>query len=317
MFTYQNYNDVSCIYHYRLNMRIIKPLNIRNIIKEEIELLDETYDSIKEISTLSNEIIKEVSGQNLETINKYRELRHIYGLSISQLSGNPKFKDLKGLINRLNLYILFEPKEGTVRGNYSVYKYKDKRSFNLRHEREITVYYDFDELYEKIQMLFSNKDKITHNELYYAMFSEFNDTLIHELQHAYDDYRSRGMAYKTKEHSKYQKKYESEINDKLQDVAFKKFEKYKDYLNLPHEIWARFTQTINDIHLAGLDFKEDENGKTSFHEYMHPFNEVLSKFKNSFVGYEHLNDDMKKRLIRKLSQFWHIENDILRSKKNG
>jgi len=44
---------------------------------------------------------------------------------------------------------------------------------------------------------------------------------------------------------------------------------------------------------------------------MIPLKNVIGRFRGNFHGYQVLKDKTKKRLIRKVSQFWHIEQSKL------
>lgn len=294
-------------------MKILYPLNIINLIKEEIELIDETYTSIQEVKKLGNELLKNVALNNLEIIKKDGQFKYLYGLHLKNVNNIMDYKDLRGFINRLNVYISFVPKDGSGdKGEYSVIKYKTKEKFKHQDEREINIYYDYNYIKDKIEDKLQIKgDNFTDHDLYLILYNEMYSTIIHELQHAYDDYRSRGMSYNTKEFNKYREKYMSQIANNFHQKTIDNYEHLKDYYNLPHEIWARFTQTIHDIKFMDLDFPEDENGNMYMKYNMYPIKDIVKKFTNKFNGYSVLTDKMKRKLINKVVQFWHYEQERL------
>lgn len=61
----------------------------------------------------------------------------------------------------------------------------------------------------------------------------YRSTLVHELQHAYDHFRSNGKYTNDKKSRNYYKNF----NAMVDDMSNKNFLKY---LKLPHEYWARF-----------------------------------------------------------------------------
>lgn len=73
------------------------------------------------------------------------------------------------------------------------------------------------------------EDKPMNNltNLYSYLKKNYQNILIHELQHAFDDMRSKGQTFKDKQSQKY---YNSKIKTDY------------DYLKLPHEVWARFAE---------------------------------------------------------------------------
>jgi hypothetical protein len=90
---------------------------------------------------------------------------------------------------------------------------------------------------------------------------------------------------------------------------YDKHEFAKKYLNLQQEIWARFSETMNRVRFSEADFAKTADGKDYFKSTMKPFDRVYKEFKYSFNGFHVLSKNAKNRLVRKLSQFWHIEEE--------
>jgi hypothetical protein len=105
--------------------------------------------------------------------------------------------------------------------------------------------------------------------------------LMHELQHAYDEFRSKEKYIETKEYKKYIKKASPDDTKNTLNL----------YLNIPHEIWARFTTTASDINMKDKSF-----------------NEVWNLFKNEFWGYDVLKPKIKERLSKALYKFYIEQN---------
>lgn len=154
----------------------------------------------------------------------------------------------------------------------------------------------------------------TSDDLYFSIYNDLISTTIHELQHAYDGYRSKGKSF-NKQNSDYIERREKAYTLKSKEELEKEDRDFlnnltDEYLNFPHEINARFSQAIKEMDFTKL-IKNDD-GKYIFS--MHPLQEVVNSFKLYFKGYNILTTENKKRLIRKVSQFWHFEKERITQK---
>lgn len=124
-----------------------------------------------------------------------------------------------------------------------------------------------------------------------VLYKTYYSTLIHELQHVYDDYLSDGKVFKTKKTEIYNDKIKKGILD-------------FDYYDLPHEINARFTQAINNMNFFNVNYDvetdTDTVTKKTFQEAKKYFEEYAMKH------YDILDDKIKKRLIKRLYQYWEL-----------
>ncbi len=153
-------------------------------------------------------------------------------------------------------------------------------------------------------------------DFYSKLYYEFYTSLVHELQHSYDDYRSGGMAYNTPENEKYRKKYLQKSDNNVSRSQINDLESYREYLNLPHEIWARFSQAMIKVRFYTWDYDKSNDKQIIY--TMYPLNQVLKDFRYAFDNFKVLSPEMQKRLYRKVSQFWHIEQEkINKINKNG
>lgn len=109
---------------------------------------------------------------------------------------------------------------------------------------------------EKIYSMYSYQDEIAPSKILHSfarlMLTGVESVLIHELQHIVDNHRSKGKFDDDPRSNAYYKKY-SGSSDFDTERAFQ-------YLNLPHEYWARFSQFIKKINF--LD-KSDQVKKYS------------------------------------------------------
>ncbi len=228
--------------------------------------------------------------------------------------GTPyEFDELKDFIENTNIiYEAVNRNNDGVRGNLSrTIKYSDSM------KRQVFVEDTLNELSKLKKEKSDDFGEFDDVEIYTHIFRKFFSTTLHELQHAYDNYRSKGKSF-NKQTPEYRDKLNksSELKDKreLKDEEREFMKKLShQYLNFPHEINARFTQTIKDIAFSDL-VNNDEGG---WRFKMNSLRNVIIKFKSSFNGWNILSDKDKKRLIRKLSQFWHLEKERLDSKNKS
>ena len=111
-------------------------------------------------------------------------------------------------------------------------------------------------------------------------------TIIHELEHSWDNYRSKGKFARTKSAGEYFK----ELNKKVPDLK----RENELYLRSAHEMSSFFVSAVNS-----LNFFYGKN-ETDFK----PFSVIYDEFKDAYEGYKFLGPDEKKRLARKFSQYY-------------
>ena len=128
-----------------------------------------------------------------------------------------------------------------------------------------------------------------------SLGSAIRNILIHELQHAYDDFRSNGNYANDKK----SKNYYKNLNYKpLSPGAVMDDKTRQIYLTLPHEYWARFSEFATKRYMGGS------------------FDQILKTFKQTFSGYNLLSDNVKNRLQKALYKFWDEKNNNNKVKEN-
>lgn len=133
--------------------------------------------------------------------------------------------------------------------------------------------------------------------------------LLHELQHVYDDWRSKGKYVDTRDTDVDRIDFSSiEDGTATEEERVKIGQNYKKYLNLKHEVDARFTQAINKITFYYLDFDKSIEYNKDYYE-MKSFDDVKKQFNRNFHGYIHLSDKDKRRLLSKLGKFYILETE--------
>ena len=260
------------------------------------KIIKESYDDIQEIEKLAIEILRFISDRNIGLIYElFRDMDLFDNLKenikfdkyinyIDKIVDSNKFKKIKNFIDNKNLIFYFCDKDfGDIDGEY-------RKSKNW-----IRIYAHRDEFYEVVEdfkediLDINNKSIMSIYRLMYDIMEEsFKDLIVHELQHAYDDFRSDGKFVIHKKTQDFFRKQQEKGNHNIDTK-----EEYKNYLNLPHEMWARFSETITKFNKH--DWKED-------------FIYVLKGFRKNFKGYKFLNEKDKKRLIKALYKYYNLKN---------
>lgn len=282
------------------------------------EVIEEDYKSNAEIKELANQTLLELAKANYDYVERQSNLAEYQdGIKLflavtlnAVYHENPdKFPLLREFLLKSNVIVNVRPEKDThTKGDYVANEDGDYRFGKLRY---INLY--FDESFSKKMAFDSRKttdagDKVNYHDLYFPMFNTFNSTLMHELQHAYDDFRTNSKIFKTKQTADYRNKYffaGQEINFNPE----KETEKHNAYLIQPHEIWARFTQAIHDAKFYKVDFKGDTIQYTMF-----PIEQAIHSFISHMKGFELLDKETQRRLIRKTAQFWHEDNEKVKEK---
>ncbi len=132
-------------------------------------------------------------------------------------------------------------------------------------------------------------------DIYYLLYGLHN-TLIHELQHAYDDYRSDG---------KYVKKgYNNEI------------ENLEAYYRSDHELNAHFTDIISSMEFYTTDFEETptslDDGIVIVIRKINDFDIIKQNFIKNFEGWSYLTEDIKKKMLRQLGKYYIMVNEKIK-----
>ena len=234
--------------------------------------------------------------------------KRIDAISIDEISSKHlgKFDELKHFIIDMPLFVFFKEVDRIkVKGQFSLTTMNNE----INHS-EISLYYKED--FIKSLNMYLREGSMDEVRLSVILKNEFYDTLLHELQHAYDAFRSMGKALKKdKEYLKSKDKELDILSKKDMSEEDKKFlgDLHTKYLNLPHEINARFTQAINKIKFFEYDIVDKRKGELEEVYKLIPLREVIEKFKKKFIGWDLLSDKYKRKLIRKVSQFWHYEKE--------
>lgn len=243
-------------------------------------ILNETFKSINELDKLSNDL---------------------YKLIISELYNKQSYKiSIIKPFNKVNIDNYTEIKEFIL----SDFLKELTTSYN----KNTRAYYDH--INKKINISLLKKGDL--NNIQDLHFTHYNilSSLLHELHHVYDDYRSNGYTTSNKEHKKDVKERERiNLSSQLgKDVSDDIHKHLKYHLNLRHEKDARFTEAITKVSFYDKDYEEtltsDIDGNVIVRYFMKDFKDVKKDFINRYDSFNYLNNKNKKDIINKLGKYY-------------
>ena len=284
-------------------------------------VINETYRSVQELKKLTDDILYEVASKNYPDYQRNNTFGYIYGIHLGDMDAT-RYREIGDFVENHNVQVYFIPyKKSDVdintktKGTYLLPSVTNKKDYKTGFGREINVYYNYNEMKNAVDNMLKEKDAEGKNfnvtDIYSKFSSRLHMTLLHELQHAYDEYRSKGMAFQSKQSLSFEKKYpqKAATDTKMEELA--ELNKFKSYSNLPHEIWARFTQAVTKVSFFDVDMDISEN---YFIYKMNPLHSVAKKFTTYFENWRLLPEKMKWTLIKRVSQFWHHEQERMKEK---
>lgn len=149
------------------------------------------------------------------------------------------------------------------------------------------------------------------------LFSMYAPHFVHEMQHAYDDWRSDGKALKDAAYAGMTPRaneLSKKVRDSLSEEESAFIDEYsKRYLNLEHEVDARFASAMHKLKFCEWDF----NASLDKHVYVYklmPFEQALRKFKLAMSNFGVLTAEQRKRILQKFGQFYEIERTFVAQK---
>lgn len=263
---------------------------MKNIISKLLResLLDEDFDSTNEILELSEEIF--IFYCKILTVDT-KDFEKFPIIEPFSLFIKGDYTVLSDFINEYELLFNFERLSNGARGIF--------RQRKTRNGGMITISRGGGKLTRAVKTAMNIKnfnDRFEH--IYYkAHDSAVISVIVHELQHAYDAWRSGGKFTHSKE--TFTHKDDKIKGEKSYDSL------YKSYLKLPHEISARFEQAIKDIKFNERDWDNNRKFKITT-----PWDSIYKSFKLTFNGWEDMTPKIQKNLTRRLSQYYHKYDDL-------
>lgn len=202
---------------------------------------------------------------------RYEATRDIEVIDQADSGLNPKTKKITKI------------KKGDILYIQSIRPLKDTDAHSVV-ELEDDAYYGIDalELFDKdiklLKQIPPTFDKSILGRIYkhnvVDLLNQRYTTIVHELTHMIDDYQSDEKALSKKAKHK---------------------DDYKEYLRLPHEINARYTQTVShqDLIDQKVNYPSHGHGRGGFEEY-------VREFKHKFIGWHDIDEKDRKHLIKRL-----------------
>lgn len=273
---------------------------MKGLIKQ---LLREDMNTHAELQNLADSVFMTTIRYFVsETIDKKSTLNILDRVQdmFSKINRN-KYLNLSDFVNEYNLGFRYSGSLGSL-GDFVAH---------TESSGDIIIRYELAKMQREIEgVVFPilKSGKQINQEIYNQMCNQVHgrlydrkvlSTILHELQHAYDSWRSQGMFMASKRGYDYDKEYGNlpkgtPITQKQRD----------DYDKLEYEINARFTQAIKEIQFYITNNGMDKNKPNGFLTPV-PFSSVKTQFENNFGAYEKMTPNFKKRLMRRLSQAYH------------
>lgn len=275
-------------------------------------LLSEDFDTQEEMIKLSNDVLKSVIRKAVNYfLYSYPNILTTYVGVFQNLP--QKYNKLSEFLRTYHMKIVFDEGNriyfspiGNTNGSIVLGKYTNHFT-----ENAYKICTDFINNHPNVED--ASDDEITelYRDIYFAVYSEkMILSLAHELQHAYDSWRSKNKAFKDKASNKYY----SSGNKNFEDMDKETYEKY---LKLHHEINARFTQAMAQVRLIEIVFTRDDPNRPFGYQYAIPINDFIKSFKLNFLGYDVLTPKQQKYVLRRASQYYHAAKEKYDGKIKG
>jgi hypothetical protein len=258
-------------------------------------IIVEGYKEHDEMDKLTTEIIKYFAEKNIATVNRF--------LKKNIISFNYDFALIDEIANVNNYSIIADfirNSNVSIELDHNV-KLNSKADYSSQN-KQIKIYISNDNEDSKnnlnsIITPYLNDDKQVEYEDSFKIIKTFlgvsyRNDILHELQHAYDDYRSDNKYRTDKESIKYYKDVKSGIYKEDSKMTP---EEFKIYSSLPHEYWARFSESLNDLH---YDIRSKNKS----------FNDIYNRFKTTIRGWENISPDNQKRVLKALYGYYNLIN---------
>lgn len=264
---------------------------MKDLIKK---LLKENFEVISEINMLATDVLKAAIRNFVYIAIREKNALNVFS-SIFSIFDKIKRKhpNIKNFLYEFNLTVKFTNtlKNGVV-GKFKTFSEDEGLLILKLVPQQIAASIEKRVLNRLSEPITDQLIEEMVNQIYNDVITnDVQDTVAHELQHAYDSWRSGGMYVRGKLGNQYRAKYPDDDDDKPMTDR-----QYYDYLRLPYEINARFSETLKRLNI--LVKKPD--GTVD----MIDFNKVKDDFENIFPGYKLIQPKMAKRLIKRLFNYY-------------
>jgi len=296
----------------------------KEMVNEIDDVIEETFEGQKDLEKFTNEILKSLGDRTV------KEREHMEFLVAGVEGESPELKSLPMMftgtmkndgydeagefVEKTSIKIipttLIDGREETK----GMLSYGSPQQNLGREIFEIRLKYNQGDL-DEINQLFNEKKygEVTGKDVYFKIYYMFYSSLLHEIQHAYDAWRSKGKALAGSHSKKFiasQEKAKSIVKSKdSSELTPEEIEAisngHKEYQNLVHEINARYAQAMHGVRISTMDDK--------WNEIMNSWDKVYRSFQFEFDGWRNLSDKMKRKLTRRLAKSYQKESEQLQT----
>ena len=288
-------------------------------LEEGAELLSEDLRMHNEIESLASLLYRKLTNKLTERTFQTGSVNFNLPIIINPFDGlYHKFNLLNEFMKEFSLKIQIVDKRAVgFRGRFSVYTIKSgllEIPMDVDRVKECLT----DKVVPYLQDDFTEElsEDVTLDVYFCLHSSQILSTLIHELQHIYDSWRSNSKFTNSKRTHDYHDKYGYEdIKTKEQEL---------EYIKQQHEINARFSQAIQRTNFETFNFDNQAPGMPMDYLILNDFKKVLDTFKRSFFGYEDMPPKVKERLLNRFVKIYYEKeaeiqekNKELLNKKRG
>ena len=277
-------------------------------LEEGGDMLDEDLEMHSEIDDLAEDILKKVSISIAKRAFQTKSLDFTMPIILDVFNNlYPRYTKLVDFMKDFSLRITIvdinemQPNGRYVQSSYNSGNIIIKLNYSLIRkvvERDLSKYFN-DALSRDLL------DYAADDILFSLRNNELSEVIVHELQHAYDSWRSGIKYHNTKRKHDYFDKYGNN------SVASK--EQHLQYLKMQHEINARFSEAIKKTYFSVHNY-DRESGLPMDYLIMLDFKKILDDFKKQFVGFEVMTPSVKERLLNRFVKIYYEKEAEIKQK---
>lgn len=262
---------------------------MKNLIKK---LLKENFEVIHEINLLTTDVLKAAIRNFVNLAIKQKSSLNVFS-SIFSIFDKIKrtYPKIEGFLQDFNLTLKFSKNlEDGVVGKFKTFAEDEGLLILKLSPQEISASIQKHVLSRLSEPISDQVIEQMVDQIYRDVVNDSaHDTVAHELQHGYDSWKSGGMYVRGKLGNQYRAKYPDE-DAPMTDIQ------YYDYLRLPHEINARFTEVVKRLNI----FDVQPDGSVN----MVDFDKIKGEFERLYPGFKLIQPKMAKRLIKRLFNYY-------------
>jgi len=289
---------------------------VRGVLRESVigeEVIEETQTGQKDLEKFTNDILKFLGERVIKERDHNEfldpsspELRYLPMLFTGKMTGEG-YNEIGEFVDETSIKVY--PTQALPEGTDGSLGYASAEQTGHKEVFQISLRYSDRDLAD-INKLFKEQENVDSSDVYFRLYYMFYSTLLHELQHAYDAWRSKGKAFGSQLDKGFIKRRQDAkslaSSKKLEDLTPEETDainkSFKEYQNLVHEINARYAQAMHRVRMTSVDSQ-------TLKRSVSPWEDVYGAFKSEFDGWRNLSDKMKKKLVRRLAKAYSESSD--------